>query len=106
MNPSSSSPAPDIPRTLPRARAARPTNFYFPNGYSRLPQPLDTTARYNERSPVKIRLRDRDEVAPFFDGLEFVDRGLVPLSQWWSTGPVDTDTVSGLVGHVGIARKP
>jgi hypothetical protein len=62
--------------------------------------------RYNERSPVKIRLRTCDEVVPFFDGLEPVGRGLVPLSQWWSTGPVDTDTASGLVGYVGIARKP
>jgi hypothetical protein len=39
----------------------------------------ELTERYNERSPVKIRLRTRDEVALFFDGL---------------------------VGHVDIARKP
>lgn len=66
----------------------------------------ELTERYNERSTVKIRLRTRAEVAPFFDGLELAGRGLVPLSQWWSTEPVETDTVSGLVGHVGIARKP
>jgi O-methyltransferase involved in polyketide biosynthesis len=61
-------------------------------------------ARYNERSPVKIRLRTRAEVAPFFDGLEPVGRGLVRLDSWWDTG--EADTASGLAGYAGIARKP
>jgi len=63
-------------------------------------------ARYNERSPVKIRLRSQAEVAPFFDGLEPVGRGLVRLDKWWDTEPVEADTASGLAGYVGIARKP
>ena len=66
----------------------------------------ELTRRYNEASPVKIRLRSRAEVVPFFGGLELVGRGLVPLSQWWDPGRVGTDTASGLAGHVGIARKP
>jgi S-adenosyl methyltransferase len=61
---------------------------------------------YNQASPVKIRLRSRDEVVPFFDGLEPVGRGLVPLSQWWEPGQAEKDTASGLAGYVGIARKP
>ncbi len=63
-------------------------------------------ALYNERSPVKIKLRSRAEVAPFFDGLEPVGRGLVRLDSWWGTEAVEGDTASGLAGYVGIARKP
>ncbi len=66
----------------------------------------ELSRRYNEMSPTKIRLRGRDQVLPFFDGLDLVGRGLVPPSGWWDARPGDTDTASGLVGHVGIARKP
>jgi hypothetical protein len=62
--------------------------------------------QYNQRSPVKIRLRSREEVAPFFDGLQPVGRGLVRLDTWWDTDDVVPDTASGLAGWVGIARKP
>ncbi|HEX3960365.1 MAG TPA: SAM-dependent methyltransferase [Trebonia sp.] len=65
----------------------------------------ELSRRYNELSPVKIRLRTRAEIVPFFDGLDPIGRGLVPLGQWWDDGPVNTDTATGLVGHVGIARK-
>ncbi|WP_246115538.1 SAM-dependent methyltransferase [Trebonia kvetii] len=62
--------------------------------------------RYNAMSPTKIRLRSKAEILPFFDGLEMTGRGLVPLSQWFDAEPTDIDTARGLVGHVGIARKP
>jgi len=65
----------------------------------------ELSRRYNELSPVKIRLRAHAEIAAFFDGLDPVGRGLVPLSQWWDDGPASGDTATGLVGHVGIARK-
>lgn len=65
----------------------------------------ELSRRYNAMSPTKIRMRSGVEVAPFFRGLEPVGRGLVPLSEWRASGPAD-DTASGLVGYVGIARKP
>lgn len=61
---------------------------------------------YNARSPVKVQLRDFGRVARFFDGLQPVGRGLVPLGQWWGAEPAERDTASGLAGYVGIARKP
>ncbi|HEX4088300.1 MAG TPA: SAM-dependent methyltransferase [Trebonia sp.] len=66
----------------------------------------ELTRRYNELSPVKIRLRRREEITPFFAGLEPVGPGLVPLARWWS-GPAaaGADTATGLVGYVGIAKK-
>jgi O-methyltransferase involved in polyketide biosynthesis len=65
----------------------------------------ELSRRYNERSPVKIRLRSRAEIVPFFDGLDLVGRGLVPLGQWWEENQAGVGVAAGLVGHVGIARK-
>src|SRR6266545_4419761 len=45
--------------------------------------------RYNERSSASLTLRTRDQVVRFFDGLELVGPGLVPLSQWWPADEVD-----------------
>jgi hypothetical protein len=68
----------------------------------------ELTRRYNELSPVKIRLRTRAEILPFFDQLAPVGPGLVPLAQWQgdraAAGPA-AGPASGLVGYVGIARK-
>jgi hypothetical protein len=57
-------------------------------------------------SPTEIRLRTRAEVAPFFDGLDPAGRGRVPLSQWWDPAPASPDSAAGLVGYVGMAKKP
>jgi hypothetical protein len=65
----------------------------------------EITRLYNESSPAKLRLRTRAEVLRFFDGLTFTERGLLPMSQWWESDPALTDTASGLVGYIGIARK-
>ena len=65
----------------------------------------ELSRRYNERSPVKIRLRTRAEIVPFFDGLDPVGRGLVPLGQWRDENRTGVGVATGLVGHVGIARK-
>jgi hypothetical protein len=54
---------------------------------------------------VKITLRSREEIVPFFDVLEMVSPGLVPLGQWREDGPANSDAADGLVGPVGIARK-
>jgi hypothetical protein len=44
-------------------------------------------------------------VARFFDGLEMVGPGLMPVDQWQGSGPV-TAADSGLSCYCGIARKP
>jgi hypothetical protein len=61
--------------------------------------------RYNQMSSAPITPRGRDQVARFFDGLELLPPGLVPISQWGLAGPIDA-TVGGLTGYCGIARKP
>jgi hypothetical protein len=61
--------------------------------------------RYNKMSSAPITLRSRAQVARFFDGLDLLPPGLVPISQWGLAGHIDA-TVGGLAGYCGIARKP
>jgi S-adenosyl methyltransferase len=65
----------------------------------------EMTRRYNERSSASLTLRTREQVARFFDGLELVGPGLVPLSQWWPADEVDPGAASGVIAHCGMARK-
>jgi S-adenosyl methyltransferase len=61
--------------------------------------------RYNKMSSAPITLRNREQVARFFDGLDLLPPGLVPISQWGLAGHIDA-TVGGLAGYCGIGRKP
>jgi hypothetical protein len=61
--------------------------------------------RYNERSPVPITPRSREQVARFFDGLDMMPPGLVPLSHWWESGQAEAGTASDLAGYCGLGRK-
>jgi trans-aconitate methyltransferase len=60
---------------------------------------------YNATSSLTITPRDRATVARFFDGLEMVGPGLMPLDQWWESGPASIAD-SGLSCYCGIGRKP
>jgi O-methyltransferase involved in polyketide biosynthesis len=61
--------------------------------------------RYNEMSSAPITIRNREQVARFFDGLDLLPPGLVPISKWGLAGHIDA-TVGGLAGYCGIGRKP
>jgi S-adenosyl methyltransferase len=61
--------------------------------------------RYNKMSSAPITLRNREQVARFFDGLDLLPPGLVPISQWGLAGHIDA-AVGGLAGYCGIGRKP
>jgi hypothetical protein len=60
---------------------------------------------YNATSSLTITPRDGATVARFFDGMEMTGPGLLPLAQWWGSGPA-TASGSGLSCYCGIARKP
>jgi len=60
---------------------------------------------YNATSSLTITPRDGATVARFFDGLEMVSPGLMPLDQWRGSGPATT-AESGLSCYCGIGRKP
>jgi hypothetical protein len=68
------------------------------------PEELAAFARaYNERSSEKVTLRNREEVARFFTGLDLVEPGIVQVSKWRPRSELEaaaTDTM-----WCGVARK-
>ena len=65
------------------------------------PGQAEAQRRYNERVSTPQTLRDRDQVARFFEGLELVEPGLVYVHTWrpgeFDTAPED--------GHLGLGRR-
>ncbi len=63
------------------------------------------TERYNQRSAVPITPRTRAQVARFFDGMQVVDPGVVPLGHW-HPGPLQQFDAPGLPTYCAVGRKP
>jgi hypothetical protein len=61
--------------------------------------------RYNQRSAVPITPRARAQVTRFFDGLQIIDPGVVPLGQWHPGPPQHFDS-PGLPTYCVVGRKP
>jgi hypothetical protein len=63
------------------------------------------TARYNQLVATKMTRRSREEVMRFFDGLEILEPGLVPMAQW---RPEPGDRIPDRLSpaHCAVARKP
>jgi hypothetical protein len=61
--------------------------------------------KYNQRSATPIKMRTRSEVTRFFDGMELLPPGVVPVTKWWPSPP---EPVPGtdLSGYSGIGWKP
>ncbi|MER7004286.1 SAM-dependent methyltransferase [Dactylosporangium sp. NPDC000555] len=63
---------------------------------------IESHRQYNESGAVPYHLREVADFKAFFDGLEVVDPGVVPLGQW---RPKDGNTAI-VDGYCGVARKP
>ena len=60
---------------------------------------------WNEHARPPITARTRAEIAPIFEGLELIEPGLVPCSQW-RPDPVDLGEAAPTVPlYAGVARK-
>jgi hypothetical protein len=55
---------------------------------------------YNDRVSAQITPRDRAGVSRFFDGLEMIGPGVVPLAQWFGASGD-----RGLQAYCGVGRK-
>ncbi|MFG1606715.1 SAM-dependent methyltransferase [Actinoplanes sp. NPDC049265] len=66
--------------------------------------PPETAAMIQSGKHGAGRLRGRDEVARFFDGLELIEPGVVPLAEWRSeaTPPPAAEVAM----YAGVARRP
>ena len=69
---------------------------------------IDRLDQIYARTPTPVKLRSRDAIARFFDGLELVEPGLVYMSLWRPEGPDDlfVNEPERCAGYAGIGRKP
>ena len=81
-----------------------------PGGYLALNEAIDTDPAqnaaldyYNQTGALPYRVRRPDQVARFFDGLELVEPGLVPIHQWRPDPSPFEATPAPVLG--GVARK-
>jgi hypothetical protein len=93
--------------------AAVPSGSYLVIGHAPSDIPSEAVAevaeRYNEHSAVAAIPRTREEVTRFFEGLELMPPGVVPLHRWWESDPEVAASAKGLAVctiYVGAGRKP
>ncbi|MFJ3694960.1 SAM-dependent methyltransferase [Streptomyces sp. NPDC090052] len=67
------------------------------------PELEDETRTAYRKGAISLRMRTREEVEPFFDGLDLVAPGLVTATEWYQDGPAPEKERSGF--YVGVARK-
>ena len=69
-----------------------------------IPEKSTAFAReYNERSSTKVVLRNREEVARFFTGLDLVEPGVVEVSKWRPRSEIEAAAPNYV--WCGVARK-
>lgn len=66
----------------------------------------EATRQYNESGAVPYFLRGPDELAGFFDGLELVEPGVVPLNDWRPDPAAGRGGSGEVIALGGVARKP
>ncbi len=89
---------------------ARLVDWLPPGSYLALSAPssdgnpdVGKAAQTAEQSGITYVGRSRDEIARFFEGLELVEPGIVPIPEEQQATPPNRDDV---YGWAGIARKP
>jgi O-methyltransferase involved in polyketide biosynthesis len=65
----------------------------------------EATAKYAETGAVPYHLRSPAQLGQCFEGLEMVDPGLVPITQW-RPDTVDVGTVTPIDAYGAVACKP
>ena len=63
---------------------------------------IESHRQYNESGAVPYHLREVADFKAFFDGLDLIDPGVVPLPDWRPDG----DSRADVDGYCGVARKP
>jgi hypothetical protein len=96
----------------PHAIVARVMDAVPSGSHLAISHPIDTSEEmneaarvWNESSPVKIWPRPRAEIARFFDGLELLEPGVVPLPEW-RPDPGAAPAGVFVPHYCGVGRKP
>ena len=66
---------------------------------------VDAANETNRAHRVDFRFRTKDEVARFFDGLELIEPGIVPVAEWRSGDDPTPERAHSNI-WAGVARKP
>lgn len=76
--------------------------------YEGMPEESRAHERLYTRTPTPMRMRSRDDIAGFFDGLDLVEPGLVYIPLWRPEGPDDLflERPERCTGFAGVGRKP
>jgi hypothetical protein len=87
-----------------RLVAALPSGSYLvmSDGTATSERVIESHRQYNESGAVPYHLREVADFTSFFDGLELVEPGVVPLPDWRPEG----DGRADVDGYAGVARKP
>jgi hypothetical protein len=91
-----------------RVMAAIPSGSYLTlwDGTDTSESLVTANAEYAKTGGVPYIPRSPEQIGGYFDGLEMVDPGLVPVTQW-RPGLASVDAVAKTVpGYGGVARKP
>jgi hypothetical protein len=67
-------------------------------------QMAEAARRYNRLAHETQRHRTHDEVARFFDGLELLGPGVVPVQKWRPSAPAEARAQSAMWGGVALKR--
>ncbi len=65
----------------------------------------EATRLYNESGAAAYHLRSPQQLAGFFDGLELLDPGVVPITDW-RPDPGTAAATGDVIALGGVARKP
>lgn len=65
---------------------------------------VESHRQYNEHAAVPYHLRSPEQIAGYFDGLEFVEPGVVRFPEW--RPDPDAGAPDYVDGFCGVARKP
>jgi len=68
------------------------------------PGALEAARRLSELLPQRVNPRSQAQVTRFFDGLELIEPGVVPIQQWRPASDDEAAAPAALWG--GVARKP
>jgi hypothetical protein len=63
------------------------------------------SSRYNQHSAASVQLRTAAEFSRFFDGLELVAPGVVPINHWLPGLPPDAQRTEALPAYAALGRK-
>ncbi|MFI5778942.1 SAM-dependent methyltransferase [Nocardia sp. NPDC051570] len=69
-------------------------------------KPIAATMQVYRARGLHCRPRDQAEVTRFFDGLELLEPGVVPIHRWRAGTELPKDWDAKVPGYAGVARKP